>query len=117
MSSHPVWQLEYHLYRRTLSKEELERFWADPSNWGVVYYCPEDPRVIVPKRLRSMGWTINFAHAFAIPALLLALLFPALPVVLLIRYHLPFPWFVGAMVACISLLALICHWEATRSRE
>jgi len=49
MSSHPVWQLEYHLYRRTLSKEELERFWADPSNWSVVYYCPEDPRVIVPK--------------------------------------------------------------------
>lgn len=103
--------------RRGVSREELERYWANPDNWGVVYNCPEDPRVIVPKRARFMGWTINFGHAFAIPALLLAISIPALPVVLLIRYHIPFPWFIGGMAVCIFLLVFFCHWEATRSRE
>ena len=101
----------------TLTPEELDRLWSNPDNWNVVYYCPEDPRVIVPKRLPSMGWTINFAHPLAIPALLVALLLPALPIVLLIRYHLPLPRFIVAMAACISFLLLLCHWEASRSRE
>lgn len=35
------------------------------------YRCAEDPRVIVPKRLRALGWTINWAHPKAIPMLLL----------------------------------------------
>jgi uncharacterized membrane protein len=100
-----------------LSREELERHWANPENWGLVYHCPQDPRVIVPKRQRYMGWTINFAHSMAIPALLLALLVPALPIVLLIRYHVAFRSFIVAMGSCIVFLLLICHWEATRSRE
>jgi uncharacterized membrane protein len=29
--------------------------------WGVFYYNPNDERVLVPKRIRSMGWTFNFA--------------------------------------------------------
>jgi len=85
-----------------LSREELERHWANPENWSAVYYCPEDPRVIVPKRRPSMGWTINFAHPLAVPVLFLAISVPALPIVLLIRYHVPFPWFIAAMAACIA---------------
>ncbi len=100
-----------------MSREELERHWANPENWGTVYHCPEDPRVIVPKRQPGMGWTLNFAHPLGIPALLLALLVPAVPAVLLIRYHLPLRWFLAAMAACISLLVIVCHWESTRSRE
>jgi len=38
-----------------------------------VYYCKADPRVIVPKHLKWMGWTINFAHPSAIPVMLLTL--------------------------------------------
>jgi uncharacterized membrane protein len=29
--------------------------------WGVFYYNPDDERVLVPKRIRFMGWTFNFA--------------------------------------------------------
>ena len=30
--------------------------------WGVFYVNAKDDRVIVPKRIKSMGWTLNFAH-------------------------------------------------------
>jgi uncharacterized membrane protein len=29
--------------------------------WGIFYYNPEDDRVLVPKRIKAMGWTFNFA--------------------------------------------------------
>lgn len=55
-----------------MAREDLERMWSDPANWTLFgYRCPGDPRVIVPKRMRAMGWTINWAHPQAIPMLLL----------------------------------------------
>lgn len=29
---------------------------------GVFYYAPDDPRIMVPKRVASFGWTLNFAN-------------------------------------------------------
>jgi uncharacterized membrane protein len=29
--------------------------------WGVFYYNPDDDRVLVPKKVKTMGWTFNFA--------------------------------------------------------
>jgi uncharacterized membrane protein len=29
--------------------------------WGVFIINPDDERVLVPKRLRAMGWTFHFA--------------------------------------------------------
>jgi len=45
---------------------------CNPGNWklGVFYFCREDPRMIVPKRLRGLGWTLNFARPLAVPWLL-----------------------------------------------
>lgn len=36
----------------------------DPENyrWGVFYFNQKDERVIVPKRNRWMGFTLNFAN-------------------------------------------------------
>jgi len=47
---------------------EHERLHADPANWklGIFYFCREDGRVIVPKRIRGLGWTINFARPAAL---------------------------------------------------
>ena len=57
-----------------MTREELEDCWKDPQNrmWGA-YYCKADPRVIVPKRFKWMGWTINAARPSAIPVVLLTL--------------------------------------------
>jgi uncharacterized membrane protein len=33
----------------------------NPKNWkGIFYINPNDPRIIVQKRLPSLGWTLNF---------------------------------------------------------
>lgn len=30
--------------------------------WGVLYFNPDDSRIIVPKRIEWLGWTLNFAQ-------------------------------------------------------
>ena len=54
-----------------MRSDEIEACWKDPHSykWGV-YCCKTDPRVIVPRRFKWMGWTINFARPSAIPVLL-----------------------------------------------
>lgn len=39
----------------------------DPENykWGFFYYNPDDPRTIVPKRIKEFGWTLNFASPYS----------------------------------------------------
>ncbi len=55
-----------------MTSDEIETCWKDPHNqkWGV-YYCKSDPRVIVPRHIKWMGWTINAAHPGAVPVVLL----------------------------------------------
>lgn len=45
-------------------KAGLEASHRDPGNWklGVFYYNRRDPRLLPPKRLPGLGWTINFAN-------------------------------------------------------
>ena len=33
--------------------------------WGIFYYNPDDNRVFVPKRLKALGWTLNFANPYS----------------------------------------------------
>jgi len=41
---------------------------ADPTHWklGIFYFCRQDERILVPKRIRGLGWTINFARPAAL---------------------------------------------------
>ena len=47
----------------------------EPVNWkiGLLYYCPDDPRVVVRQRF-GVGWTWNFGHRMVVPAMALAVL-------------------------------------------
>ncbi len=37
----------------------------ESNNWiGVLYFNRKDSRVIVPKRISGMGWTLNFANPY-----------------------------------------------------
>ena len=58
-----------------MNRVELERLWRDPRNWHLrcIYFCPSDPRIVVPKRIRWLGCTLNFARPLAIPFLLFLL--------------------------------------------
>ncbi|PRZ00969.1 DUF5808 domain-containing protein [Marinilabilia salmonicolor] len=38
----------------------------NPDNWkGVFYFNRKDPRLVVPKQIPSMGWTLNFASPYS----------------------------------------------------
>jgi uncharacterized protein DUF5808 len=104
--------------RWSVSREELERLWAEPRNWGWVYRCALDPRVIVPRRRRWMGWTINFAHPFAWPAFLLSFFIAVGPALLLMRFGLASgSTVIATVIASVCLLVIGSHWEASRPRE
>jgi uncharacterized membrane protein len=46
------------------SEDTKERWHKDPDNWiwGIFYYNKEDQRLLPPKRIPIMGWTVNFAN-------------------------------------------------------
>lgn len=99
-----------------MTREGIEASWKDPRNWKWrVYYCKGDPRVIVPRRWKWMGWTVNFARPSAIPITLLLLAIVAAP------------WFIvsakGAgsgielmtLAASITVLCLACAYLSSRT--
>lgn len=59
------------------SKEQLEKWHKDPNNWtcaGQIYYNKEDERLLPPKRVAWMGWTVNFANPKSIGLLVVVLI-------------------------------------------
>lgn len=100
-----------------MQREQIDNLWRDRTNWswGVVYHCAEDPRVIVPRRWRWGGWTLNFAHRRAGLYGVLAVLFCVGPAVLSL-------WLLGAhpanpIVLLLSVAGVIlwAHWESGRT--
>jgi len=59
------------------SKETLDKWHKDPNNWklGGLYYNKEDQRLLPPKRIEWMGWTVNFANFKSVLLLVLILVF------------------------------------------
>jgi uncharacterized membrane protein len=47
--------------------DPLDRMRNDPDNYKlfIFYFNSKDPRVLVPKRFRMMGWTLNFANPYS----------------------------------------------------
>ena len=54
-------------------KFDSDRKINDPTNykWGIFYFNPNDQRIMVPKRSKSMGWTLNFARMYSYIILIL----------------------------------------------
>ena len=70
-----------------MKREEAERLWQDDRNWRysrLIYFCPEDPRVVVPKNNPLFGWTCNFAHKAALFVIFLFFAIAVLPTFFLI---------------------------------
>ncbi|MNR46683.1 hypothetical protein D3C85_1656860 [compost metagenome] len=49
-------------------RENQDKWQNDPDNWiwGFFYYNPEDSRLFPPKRIKQLGWTLNFANPNAV---------------------------------------------------
>jgi uncharacterized membrane protein len=78
---------------RTQPSSSAEREFTSPMsrdddrNWiaGVIYYNPDDPDALVPKRY-GLGWTINFGHPRGKVALLVLIGLILVPIVLIIFF-------------------------------
>ena len=99
-----------------VTRDKLEQLWGDPGNWtaGLFYRCPDDPRVIVPKQQKWRGWTLNFAHRYAIPTLIVMILVVGLPLFLLAVFGLAGTsiWWTS-LILIVAIVCLACwYWSS-----
>jgi uncharacterized membrane protein len=68
------------------NKEVFQQWHDDPSNWkwGIFYFNKKDKRLLSPKRIQELGWTINFANPYSI-VLLIMIIILAITIGLLIK--------------------------------
>jgi hypothetical protein len=102
-----------------MAAPELERLWQDRRHWTPpgIYRCAADPRVIVPKPWRWMGWTLNFAHRSAWVVLLSAIAVAAAPVLIIAATgRLNGAAVLGAVALSVVVLCLGAAWESERRR-
>ena len=61
-----------YLHMKTkIDKVILDNMSKDATNWkGIFYFNRKDPRIIVPKIIPSMGWTLNFSNPYSYIALI-----------------------------------------------
>lgn len=88
-----------------MTKEELETLWADKDNrrWGGIYDCNRDPRLVVPKRIKWMGWTLNCAHPCRAIGFVIFIFFAAsLPFITELKLNIATP-----AVICITLVMVV----------
>ncbi len=54
-------------------KEGDKPDYNNPKNWYLwsFYYNPNDKRIFPPKRIKWLGWTVNFANPYSIGAFVL----------------------------------------------
>jgi hypothetical protein len=96
-----------------------DQFHRDPSNWvlGFLYFARADRRLVVPKRLRWLGWTLNFARPLAFPLLLAVWAVLFAPLVALVRFHAlsPASAFCSEVVLVVALIGMCVHLANSRN--
>ncbi len=100
-----------------MAREQIEKLWRDKANWtwGVIYHCQEDPRVIVPRRWRWGGWTLNFSHPRAGLVGLAAFGLAVGPGVLTLYWFNDYRAALVVMVLSIVALLAWAHLESSRT--
>lgn len=55
------------------NEETLNQWHADPDNWrlGIFYFNRKDKRIFPPKKIKALGWTVNFANPISILSIVL----------------------------------------------
>ena len=100
-----------------MDHDELEALWRDDRNWrGRIYFCRTDPRIMVPKRTRMFGWTINLGHPWAIPAVVLEVALLAGPLLLLQYFKVETPYMLLAVAGVVLLTFAMFRFLSTRTR-
>ena len=99
-----------------MTREEIEACWRDPRNykWGI-YYCKADPRPIVPRRHKWMGWTVNFARPSAISVVGLVLAVLLVPIQIVTAKGAATSIVLVTEGAAIAVVCLLSAWLSSRT--
>ncbi len=57
---HILFEIVHYIYANRQKKRIILN--NDFYIWGIFYYNPDDSRILVPKRIPWLGWTLNFAR-------------------------------------------------------
>jgi uncharacterized membrane protein len=100
-----------------MTREEIEARWRDPRNrkWSLLYCCKADPRLIVPKHPKWMGWTPNVAHPSAAPVTLLLIALVGVPVWIAASVGARTGPTVLTLGAAIAVLCGVCTYLSSRA--
>ena len=100
-----------------MTREELEACRKDPQNrkWGV-YCCKDDPRMIVAKRLKWLGWTINFARPSASSVVLLTLAIVVVPILFVRAWDGGIGVVLATILISTAALCLLCAYLSSSKR-
>ena len=102
-----------------MTKEELEKHWADKNNWlwGAIYYCKNDPRLVVPKPIKWTGWTVNFAYPRRAIGFIIFIIFAAsLPFIIDLKLNVATPIVVFITLAVIAVLIIgLCSYLSSKT--
>ena len=103
-----------------MTREEIEACRNDPRNlkWGLIYYCKADPRAIVPKGRKWIGWTVNFARPSAIPWVGLLLAIVVVPIRIVTAKGATTSTSIVLVTggAAIAVVCLLCAWLSSRTK-
>lgn len=70
-----------------MTQDEInQREWQNPDNWSnrvfpALYFSKADQRLLVPKPIPTLGWTLNLAHRSAAMLFVGTLWVPALGII------------------------------------
>jgi hypothetical protein len=92
---------------------EFDHLWSERKNWklGLVYSCKEDPRIIVPKKPRWMGQTLNFAHAksYAVLAATIFAIATPMPLLAAVTGTIASPLWIACLVATVIAIVVFYY--------
>ena len=99
-----------------MTKKQIEACWNDPRNrrWGV-YFCKQDPRPIVPRHRKWMGWTANFAQPAAVPWLLFLISIMLAPMRFLSLHGAGTSVTLLAFGGSLAIVCLFCAYLSSRT--
>jgi len=102
-----------------MTKEELETLWADKDNgrWGAIYYCKNDPRLVVPKRIKWMGWTVNCAYPWLAIGFIIFIIFAAsLPFIIELKLNVATPAVICITLVMVAVLIIgLCAYLSSKT--
>ncbi len=103
-----------------ISKNTYDKLWEDENNWKIgrqFYYCKIDPRIIVPKKWKALGWSLNFVYPMSYFFLILIPIAIILPFKIEIYFGWASPVLINLSIIIITgLLVVFCALASSRNK-